>query len=74
MGLAIVHFAGNGIQLDTNDDDQVLSCYIGLTTADSPASNGMNGIFIDGTADNTIGSTTAIGSATGLGGNVISGE
>jgi len=67
-GLAIVNFSGNGIQLDTNGNDQVLSCYIGLTTASAAAGNGENGIFIDETAGNTIGGTT-VGA-----GNVISGN
>ena len=63
-----MNFAGNGIQLDTNGDDQILSCFIGITTANAAAANGANGIFIDGTANNTIG-----GTATGAG-NVISGN
>jgi hypothetical protein len=67
-GLDIINFSGNGIQLDTNGNDQVLSCEIGLTTAGVAAANGQNGIFIDGTAGNTVG-----GAATGAG-NVISGN
>lgn len=67
-GLAIVNFSGNGIQLDTNGNDTVQSCYIGITTAGTAAGNGANGIFIDDTAANTI------GGATGGAGNVISGN
>jgi len=67
-GLAIVNFSGNGIQLDTNGGDTVQSCYIGITTADAAGPNGQNGIFIDNTADNTIGGADA-GE-----GNIISGN
>jgi hypothetical protein len=67
-GLAIVNFSGNGIQLDTNGKDTVKSCYIGITTAGEAASNGANGIFIDGTPSNTIGGEQI------LAGNVISGN
>ena len=31
-GLAIINFSGNGIQLDTNGGDTVLSSYIGIST------------------------------------------
>lgn len=67
-GLDIVNFSGNGIQLDTNGGDRVLSCFLGLTTENVAAGNGGNGIFIDDTANNTIGGTD-----TGAG-NVISGN
>lgn len=68
-GLDIVNFSGNGIQLDTNGGDQVLNCYLGITLAGTTAAgNGANGIYISGTAGNTIGGSTA-GSA-----NVISGN
>ena len=73
-GFDIVHFSGNGIQLDTNGGDTVLSSYIGITTAGAMAGNGGDGIFVAGTANNVIGSTTAIGSVSGLGGNVLSGN
>jgi parallel beta-helix repeat protein len=70
QGLDIINFAGNGIQLGTlvgsNGNDQVQSCYIGLTTAGVAAANGQNGILIEGSSGNTIGSTTT--------GNVISGN
>ena len=72
-GLSIVGFSGNGIQLDTNGNDTVLSCYIGVVGT-SAFGNGHDGIVIDGTSGNIIGSTTAVGSPTGLGGNVISGN
>ncbi len=65
-GLAIANFSGNGIQLDTNGNDTVQSCYIGITTANTAAGNGANGIFIDGTPSNTIGGEQIIA------GNVIS--
>ncbi|HWG43169.1 MAG TPA: right-handed parallel beta-helix repeat-containing protein [Gemmataceae bacterium] len=58
-GLAIVNFAGNGIQLDTNGNDQVFSCYIGLNTIGSSAGNTLNGIFIDNTSGNIIGGSTS---------------
>ncbi len=67
-GLDIVNFAGNGIQLDTNGKDTVQSCYIGITTTGTAAGNGGNGIFINGTASNTIGGEQSIG------GNLISGN
>lgn len=67
-GLDIIKFSGNGIQLDTNGDDQVLSCYIGLTTAGVAAANGQNGIYIDATSGNMIGGTAAGA------GNIISGN
>ena len=73
-GLDIVDFSGNGIQLDTNGGDTVLSSYIGITTAGVIAANGGDGIDIVGTANNIIGSSTPIGSVSGLGGNVISGN
>lgn len=73
-GLDIVNFSGNGLRLDTNGQDSVLSSYIGITTAGVVAANGGEGILIDGTSDNTIGSTTALGAMTGLGGNVLSGN
>src|SRR5262249_3819055 len=44
------------------------SCYIGLTTAGVAAPNAGNGVFVNGSSGNTIGSTSA-GS-----GNVISGN
>ena len=72
-GLSIVGFSGNGIQLDTNGNNTVLSCYIGVVGT-SAFGNGHDGIVIDGTSGNIIGSTTAVGSPTGLGGNVISGN
>jgi hypothetical protein len=71
-GFAIINFSGNGIRLDTNGGNTVLSSYIGITTAGAAAGNGGNGIAIVGSGGNTIGSTTAIGSANGLGANVIS--
>jgi hypothetical protein len=73
-GLAVVNFSGSGIRLDTNGQDTVLSSYIGITTAGVLAPNGVDGVLIVGTSGNTIGSTTAVGSPTGLGGNVISGN
>jgi Domain of unknown function (DUF4214) len=70
-GLSIVGFSGNGIQLDTNGNDTVLSCYVGVAGT-SAFGNGHDGIVIDGTSGNIIGSSTAVGSPTGLGANVIS--
>ncbi len=67
-GLDIINFSGNGIQLDTNGGDQVLSSYIGITTAGMAAGNSGNGIFIDDTAGNTIGGATV------RAGNVLSGN
>jgi hypothetical protein len=72
--LAIVNFSGNGIQLDTNGANIILSCFIGITTAGIAAPNASNGIFLNNVSGNTIGSTSAIGSADGSGGNVISGN
>src|SRR5581483_6029340 len=73
-GFDIINFSGNGIRLDTNGANAVLSSYVGITTAGAAAGNGSGGIAIVGSADNTIGSTTPIGSATGQGANVISGN
>jgi hypothetical protein len=73
-GLDIVNFSGGGVRLDTNGQDTVLSNYIGITTAGAAAANHGDGILIVGTSGNVIGSTTAIGSSSGLGGNVISGN
>jgi trimeric autotransporter adhesin len=67
-GFDIISFSGNGIQLDTNGNNLVLSCYIGLTTSEVAAANAGNGVFINGTSGNSIGSTATSG------GNVISGN
>jgi len=73
-GLAVINFSGNGIRLDTNGGNTILSSYVGITTAGAAAGNGGYGITIVGSAGNTIGSTTAIGSPNGQGANVISGN
>jgi Domain of unknown function (DUF4214) len=73
-GFDIVNFSGSGVRLDTNGQDTVLSTYIGITTAGAAAANHGDGILVVGTSGNVIGSTTAIGSSSGLGGNVISGN
>lgn len=73
-GFDIIRFTGNGIQLDTNGGDTVLSCFIGITTASVAAANGLDGVFILSVSNNAIGSATAVGSADGLGANVISGN
>ena len=73
-GFDIVHFSGSGIELDTNGGDTVLSSYIGITSAGALAGNGGDGIVVSGTANNVIGSTTAVDSPGGLGGNVVSGN
>ena len=73
-GFDIVNFSGSGLRLDTNGQDTVLSNYIGITTAGTAAANHGDGILIVGTSGNVIGSTTAIDSSSGLGGNVISGN
>lgn len=63
-GLDIIHFPGHGIQLDTNGNDTVLSCYVGIDTSGVAAANGGDGISIAG-SNNSIG-----GSAAGAG-NII---
>ncbi len=73
-GFDIVHFSGSGIQLDTSGGDTVLSCYVGITAAGALAGNAGDGIVVAGTANNVIGSTTPVGSPSGLGGNVVSGN
>ena len=70
--LAIVNFTGDGIQLDTNGGNVILSSYIGITTAGVAAPNIGSGIFLDNVSGNTIGSDFAIGSHDGSGGNIIS--
>ena len=67
-GFDIISFSGNGVQLDTNGNDFVLACYIGMTTSGVAAANAGNGVFINGTSGNSIGSTATSG------GNVISGN
>ncbi|QJW96678.1 beta strand repeat-containing protein [Frigoriglobus tundricola] len=67
-GLDIVNFAANGILLTTNGGDTLLNNYIGVTTANVVAANGANGVFISGTAGNTLGGTGATSA------NVISGN
>jgi hypothetical protein len=58
-GLDIVHFTGNGIQLDTAGSDLVAADRIGITTADARATNSKNGILINGISGNTIGGTSS---------------
>src|SRR5207244_3745915 len=70
--LAIVDFDFYGIKLSGNNN-VVVSCYLGITSAGDAAGNGLDGIVIFGSG-NTVGSAIAIGSANGLGGNVISGN
>jgi hypothetical protein len=67
-GLDIVHFSGDGIQLDTNGGNTVVNNYIGIGTSNLAEANGGDGIFINGSSGNTIGGTGAMDA------NVISGN
>jgi hypothetical protein len=73
-GFSIVNFTGHGIRLDTNGNNTVLANYIGVTPGGIEAGNGISGILMVTNGGNTIGSTIPIGSGTGLGANVISGN
>jgi hypothetical protein len=67
LGLAIGGFAGHGVVLQDPGSDVVQGNYIGLQADGSTvAGNGLNGIFVNGTFNNTIGGTVAEA------GNVIS--
>jgi CSLREA domain-containing protein len=69
LALAINHFSGNGIKLDTNNSDTVQGCFIGTDFGGTTGmGNGQNGILVNNTTGNTIGGT-ALGA-----GNVISGN
>jgi hypothetical protein len=59
MALAVIHFSGNGIRLDTNGGDNVVSNYIGVAPNDTAAGNGGNGVLIASSTGNTIGGSDA---------------
>jgi CSLREA domain-containing protein len=57
--LVINRFGKQGISLSTNGDNTVTDCYIGLdSTGTTEQPNGDSGIFINNTANNTIGGAT----------------
>jgi titin len=58
-GLDIINFSGNGIELDTNGSNIIFNNWIGITTAGSAAANQGNGVYVHGSANNTIGGTAA---------------
>ena len=68
-GFVINGFTGDGIDLTTNGGDTVQGNYIGTNAAGTAAlANGSSGVLISGSADNTIGGTTAAAR------NIISGN
>jgi hypothetical protein len=72
-GLVINSFGGNAIEFDVGGNT-VEGSFIGTDTAGANAANGNgNGIFINNSANNTIGGTSTPGFAAGAG-NLISGN
>lgn len=58
-GLAINHFQGNGIVLNTAGSNRLEGNFIGVDPSGTQArGNGLDGIFIDNTGSNSIGGTT----------------
>lgn len=59
-GLDIINFSGNGIQLENNGNNTIVSNYIGITQSGVAAPNGENGVYIENSSGNQIGESDPV--------------
>ncbi len=67
-GLMITRFSGDGIEFTGSSNNVVEGCVIGIDSAGTDQGNAVNGIYLNGSARNTIGGSTPAAR------NVISGN
>jgi parallel beta-helix repeat protein len=81
--LTVNHFPNQGIRIDAGSGSQITDCWIGLNNAGNAAAGNATGIFVDGSASNTIGPGNTISGNTfdgvrlngaGATGNVVRGN